>query len=179
MTLKFNNMEPSQDIDEMIRECHEELAQRYSSIIHCRITVDSRSQYQLCMHQYRVLVYLTLASGRVISSREYHARHRDKSPQIAARKSFAQIERQLIEMKKSQASFTRQDSPAHHGYVARLFPSMDYGIIESTDGRSIYFQRDHVSHQSFDYLNEGDEVLFVERPDASRGQAMNVHIPLR
>ena len=53
------------------------------------------------------------------------------------------------------------DTPAH-GRVAQLYPEEDYGMIQTDDGRELYFHRNSVLNASFDKLEPRTEVRFAE-----------------
>ncbi len=65
---------------------------------------------------------------------------------------------------------------ADHGRVARFLAGEDYGFIETTDGREVYFHRNAVLNGAFDNLAVGDEVRFVESAGEKGPQASTVRV---
>jgi cold shock CspA family protein len=63
---------------------------------------------------------------------------------------------------------------APHALVSKLFPEEGYGFLSTPDGREIYFHRDSVLHEGFDYLKMGTEVTFVEAEGKEGPQASTV-----
>ena len=61
-----------------------------------------------------------------------------------------------------------------HGRVYELFPEMDYGHIMTPEGRVIYFHRNSVIEPTFDKLEEGIEVAFLEEQGKEGPQAVRV-----
>jgi cold shock CspA family protein len=60
-----------------------------------------------------------------------------------------------------------------HGRVARLFEK-GYGFIETSDGRELYFDRSNVIDPSFEQLQVGTEVQFLEEMGSEGLQAKRV-----
>jgi cold shock CspA family protein len=63
-----------------------------------------------------------------------------------------------------------------HGRITQLFPSEDYGLIQTADGREIYFHRNSVLNADFDKLEEGAQVHFSEEMGEKGPQASTVHV---
>ena len=65
-----------------------------------------------------------------------------------------------------------------HGRVSKLFARDGYGIIETPDGREIYFHRNSVADDAFDRIEIGQEVRYVAAEgESEKGpQATTVHI---
>jgi cold shock CspA family protein len=60
------------------------------------------------------------------------------------------------------------------GRVVKLFPEEDYGFIETSDGREVYFHRNSVIDPAFDKLKEGTKVVFIEEQGDKGPQAKRV-----
>jgi cold shock CspA family protein len=62
--------------------------------------------------------------------------------------------------------------------VSKLFPGDDYGIIETPDGREIYFHRNSIVGDAFSRIKIGQEVRFVvAEGESEKGpQATTVHL---
>lgn len=52
----------------------------------------------------------------------------------------------------------------------------DYGLIETSESREIYFHRNSIIDEDFDNLKEGDKVRFSEEMGDKGPQASTVHI---
>jgi cold shock CspA family protein len=63
-----------------------------------------------------------------------------------------------------------------HGKIKELFPYEDYGLIETSDGREIYFHRNSILEGDFDKLEAGDSVHFTEEKGEQGPQASTVHV---
>jgi cold shock CspA family protein len=56
---------------------------------------------------------------------------------------------------------TKQHDVKLQAKVIKLFPEMDYGFLETPDGREIYFNRDSVLDTHFNRLRIGSAVHFA------------------
>ncbi|HLF55301.1 MAG TPA: cold shock domain-containing protein [Thermoanaerobaculia bacterium] len=62
---------------------------------------------------------------------------------------------------------------ASRGVVENLFPSEDYGLLRTEDGRELVFRRENVDGE-FDRLNLGSEVSFREELTEDGPEAVDV-----
>jgi cold shock CspA family protein len=63
-----------------------------------------------------------------------------------------------------------------HGRVCYLEPALDYGKIETADGRQVYFHRNSVIDASFDDLELGAELRFIEEAGEKGPQASSAYV---
>jgi cold shock CspA family protein len=107
----------------------------------------------------------------LVANRDHH-----EDVYVALRDAFAALTRQLEE----DVRVTRGDVKAHdvpqHGRVARLFADEGYGFITTPDGRELYFSRTNVVEPTFDDLEIGAEVQFIEELAAEGPQAKRVSV---
>ena len=68
----------------------------------------------------------------------------------------------------------KHHEPAPAGRVARLDPSGEFGFIETTDGREIYFHRNSVLNDAFHRLKLGTAVAYSEEEGEKGPQASTV-----
>ena len=104
---------------------------------------------------------------------EHHA-HED--PYVTLRDTFNAAQRQLEDyVRKLRGKVKTHETPPH-GKIKQLFPYEDYGLIETLDGREIYFHRNSVVEEDFNNLAEGDSVHFSEEMGEDGPQASSVHV---
>jgi cold shock CspA family protein len=60
--------------------------------------------------------------------------------------------------------------------VTKLEPDQDYGRIQTSDGRDIYFHRNSLVRGDYGDLEVGSEVRFEEESGEEGPQASTVHI---
>jgi len=72
---------------------------------------------------------------------------------------------------------TRAEFPAfQHGEIKYLERDADYGVIESSDGRYVYFECGCVIGVDFFRLQAGDRVVYCLNSDRRLPQATNVYL---
>ncbi|MGO9847760.1 MAG: cold-shock protein [Methylocella sp.] len=60
--------------------------------------------------------------------------------------------------------------------MSKFVAGDDYGFIETSDGREVYFHRNSVLDNAFDRLTVGSEVRFVEEIGQKGPQASTVRL---
>jgi CspA family cold shock protein len=61
-----------------------------------------------------------------------------------------------------------------NGTIKRLVRDRGFGFIRDDGGQEWFFHRSSVQAGSFDQLNEGDRVSFVEEPSVKGPRAGNI-----
>jgi len=95
---------------------------------------------------------------------------------VAVRDAFKAARRQLQDRMRVQRGDVKPHPAEPHGKILSLDPSRDCGLIETSDGREIYFHRNSVLNQGFDQLEPGVEVRFSEEPGDKGPQASTVRV---
>jgi cold shock CspA family protein len=95
---------------------------------------------------------------------------------VAIRDAFNAAGRQLEEHVKRRRSKVKTHELPPHGIISKLCPDEDYGTIETSDGREIYFHRNSVLNADFDKLENGARVHFTEEMGEEGPQASSVHV---
>jgi cold shock CspA family protein len=103
-------------------------------------------------------------------------RHHDEDVYVALRDAFASVTRQLEDVVREKRGDVKVHETPQHGKIARLSRDEGIGIIETEDGREIYFSRENVVHPSFDRLEPGTIVQFIEEPAGEGMQAKRVSV---
>jgi cold shock CspA family protein len=96
---------------------------------------------------------------------------------VASRNAFDTLRRRLEEYARQRRGVVKNhEEPLLEGRVTKLFPSKDYGFLETRDGREIYFHRHSVLDPGFDHITIDTAVRFAEEQGAEGPQASTVHI---
>ncbi|MBA1330871.1 30S ribosomal protein S30, partial [Candidatus Endoriftia persephone str. Guaymas] len=83
---------------------------------------------------------------------------------------------QLQDYARKQRNKVKRHEPPLHGRISKLVPLEDFGKIESSDGKEIYFYRNSVVDADFDSLAIGNDVRYVEEAGDEGPQASTVYI---
>jgi cold shock CspA family protein len=125
---------------------------------------------------YHVRVDITVPGAELVASRSRDKNHAHEDVYVAIRDAFDAAKRQLQEYKrKIKGKVKTHETPAH-GQVTKLEPDQDYGRIQTSDGRDIYFHRNSLVRGDYGDLEVGSEVRFEEESGEEGPQASTVHI---
>lgn len=176
LQITFRDMDPSEAVEANIREKAKKLEQYAGDITSCRVTIERPHQHHQHGQLFNIKVDITLPGKEIIANRSPAEHHAHEDIYVAIRDVFNAAQRQVeTYVQKRRGKVKTHDTPPH-GFIKSLFPHEDYGVIETTDGREVYFHRNSVLETDFDKLNEGMSVHFNEESGDNGPQASTVHI---
>ena len=176
LEIHFRNLDRSPAVEAAVREAAGKLEQFADSLVSCRVTVEGSSKRHQQGNLFAVHVDVRYAGGEVVASREPGAHHAHEDVYVAVRDAFKAARRQLQDRMRVQRGDVKPHPAEPHGKILSLDPSRDCGLIETSDGREIYFHRNSVLNQGFDQLEPGVEVRFSEEPGDKGPQASTVRV---
>lgn len=165
----FRNLTHSDAIEAEVRKRVAKLEQFYEHIMGCRVTVETVGKHQHQGKLYNVHVDLTVPGGEVVVTRD----HSHEDVYVAIRDALDSAKRKLEDHIRRQRGQVKAHEQPAHGRVVRLFEE-GYGFIETSDGRELYFDRSNVVDPSFEQLQVGTEVQFLEEMGSEGLQAKRV-----
>ena len=162
LEITFRNMQPSAAVEAAVRDRATKLDKFYKQLMGCRVTINAPHKHHHKGNLYHVKVDLTVPNGELVVSRNAHDNHAHEDVYVAIRDAFDAIRRRVEDHAGRRRGHVKaHDTPAH-GRVAQLYPEEDYGMIQTDDGRELYFHRNSVLNASFDKLEPRTEVRFAE-----------------
>jgi len=174
--ITFRHMDPSVAMEAKAREQAQRLERFYDRITSCRVVIEAPHKHHNKGNLYHVGIELTVPDDKLVISRDREQHHANEDPYVAIRDAFDAMRGRL----ESYVMRRRRDVKTHevppHGRIARLDPARDFGLIQTPDGREIYFHRNSVVDTEFDKLEVGTEVRFVEGLGEEGPQATTVHV---
>ncbi len=176
LQITFRHVEHSDDVERKIRQRAAKLDSLYDQIMTGRVVVDLPQQRRRKGKIFQVEIDITVPGTELVVNRDPQLNHAHEDVYVAIDDSFDAMERQLTEYARLQRGEVKRDVAAERGRVARLFPEEDYGFIETSDGREIYFHRNAVLDGAFDRLKVGTEVRFSEEQGMEGPQASTVDV---
>lgn len=176
LQITFRHMEPSEALEAKIREKVEKLEHFAENITSCQVIVEAPHKHHHQGQLFSVKIELTLPGEEVIVSRHPGENHAHEDAYVALRDAFKATRRQLEDYVRLRRNKVKHHEPPSHGRIKDLFPYEDYGLIETPDGREIYFHRNSVIDADFDKLETGARVHFSEEMGDQGPQASTVHI---
>jgi cold shock CspA family protein len=141
----------------------------------CRVGVTNPSMRHRQGGLFDVRVVLQVPGhGEVVVSRYAEDQPEREHLNVALRKAFAQARRQLQDTVRELRGDVKSRASPDIAKVSKLFGRSGYGIIETADGREIYFHRNSVAEGKFRALKIGAQVRYVEAEGEKGPQASTV-----
>lgn len=176
LELVFRNLPQSDAIEAKVRERASKLDVMFPDIMSCRVVVEADHKHHYKGNLYHVGIDITVPGAELVVNREPHNNHAHEDVYVAIRDAFDAMRRRL----EDYARRRRRDVKAHasppHGHIVELQADEGYGLIETSDGRTIYFHRNSVLNGDFGHLKVGDRVRFTEEMGELGPQASTVHV---
>lgn len=175
LQVTFRNVDRSETIEAYAREQADKLETFFERIMACRVMIEAPHKHQHKGKIFHVRVDLTVPGEEIVVHRDppEHAAHGDLH--VAVRDAFRAAQRQLQDyVRRHQPQAGKTHVEPEHARVARLLPDRDGGFLETADGREIYFHRNAVVGGTYDKLEVGAEVRYVENQGDAGPQASTV-----
>jgi cold shock CspA family protein len=182
LQITFRGIDPSPAIENSVREHAVKLEEFHDAVTGCRVIVETKHRHHRKGKFYRVRIDLTVPGSKIAVSREPERDHAHEDVYVAIRDAFDAARRRLQDQVRRVQREVKLHEESPHGRVIRVFEPDNYGFIESSDGREVYFHRNAVLDDSFERLTPGAEVWFVEEqgdrgPQASAVRLVHKHHP--
>jgi cold shock CspA family protein len=175
--ISFRNVRRNASLDRMILGGIEKLEEVHGRITAIRMAVEDQRGPGTHDHLYRVRLEVSVP-GREVIVKETPAGDPHPSLDQVLNEAFDTARRRLKEMSKRQKGEVKDHALRAVGRVVEIFPGEEYGFIEDSDGRRIYFHRNSVAGDGWEGLDTGDGVEFDEEQGDKGPQAVTVY-PLR
>ncbi|MEB2285979.1 MAG: 30S ribosomal protein S30 [Polyangiaceae bacterium UTPRO1] len=173
--ITFRDVPPSAAVEARIQEEAEALRQYDDRIVRCRVVVEQPHRHHHQGRLFAVHIDLTVPGREIVIGPGSDDDHAHEDVYVAIRDAFEAARRQLQgHVRRLRERRHESAGPLAEGRVARLIRDGDYGFIETKDGREIYFHRNSVIDGSFDRIEAGVPVHFVEELGEKGPQATTV-----
>jgi len=157
----FQDLEPSDSVESLIREKVAKLEEFHGRIISCRVAVSQPRARGRNGHLYKVRIDLAIPGEEIVVSRDPGIDHSHENVFVAIRDAFDAASRQLDEHVDRHRPGAAKGRNPPHGRITQIFHTKDHGFIRSATGEDVYFHRNSVTDGSFDELAVGTEVRFA------------------
>ncbi|HUL41579.1 MAG TPA: HPF/RaiA family ribosome-associated protein [Burkholderiales bacterium] len=171
LQITFRNFQHSDAVETRIREKAAKLEEFHPRIISCRVVVEERDRHHHQGKQFNVRLDIRVPGHELAIDRDHH-----EDIYVAVRDAFDAAARKLEDVVRVQRGVVKAHVMPQHGKVVRLFLEEGYGFIETADGRELYFSRDNVVEPSFDQLEIGIAVQFIEESAGQGQQAKRITV---
>jgi ribosomal subunit interface protein len=176
LQITFRNLEHSDAIEANVREKAAKIERFAEHITSCRVIVEAPHKHHHKGVIYRVKIDITLPGKEIVVNHHSDEHHAHEDVYVAIRDAFDAATRQLEDYARQRRGKVKSHDVVPHGRITQLFPHEDYGVIETSDKREIYFHRNSVVDEDFDKLETGMTVHFAEEMGDNGPQASTVHI---
>jgi ribosome-associated translation inhibitor RaiA/cold shock CspA family protein len=163
LEIVFRQLEPSEALEAVIRERGEKLFQLYDRLTHCRVTIEK--QQRRTGNLFDVRIAMLVPGGELLVTNEpQRAKERFAGADAyeAVRSAFKVAERQLVEHKRQIRGEVKPGDDLLRGQVADIDQAQEIGFILTRTGSRLYFHRNSVLDGSYDRLERGQLVHYVE-----------------
>ncbi len=176
LQITFRGFPHSDAVEANIREKALKLEKFYPRITGCRVVVEAQHHHHHKGNLYHVRIDLTVPQKKLAISHEKHDEHGHEDVYVVIRDAFDAARRRLEDYSRVQRGDVKIHETPLHGTIAKLVPEEDYGLIHTSDGGEVYFQRNSVLGKGFDALEVGGEVRYAQVEGDEGPRATTVHI---
>lgn len=176
LKITFKNIPQSDFVEARIREKVNKLEQFTENITSCRVLIEAPHKHHRKGNLYNIRVDVTLPGEEIVSTRHPDQHHAHEDLYVALRDAFNATRRQLENYVRRRRGKVKTHDVEPHGKIIGLVPDEDYGVIQTVDGRDIYFHRNSVLDEGFDKLEIGARVHFTEEMGEKGPQASSIHV---
>lgn len=172
----FRNIEASEAIEAAVRDKADKLNQFFPGIMSCRVVVDARHKQHHQGNIYDVHIDIKVPGKELAISREKGLNHAHEDVYVAIRDAFDAARRKLQDHSAQIQKQIKTHETIPHGKILFINPDQDFGLIETPDGREIYFHRNSILNANLEDLTVGDPVRFHEENGEEGPQASSVYM---
>lgn len=176
LEIDFQGITGTPDIQAAIEAHVAGLEDRFGRVTACRIVLKGPGAHHHAGGLYEVNIRLALPDGREVDvARTPPADERHSDLAFALNDAFKRARRKLQDHVRRLQSQVKHHESQPIGTVVRVDPSGEFGFIESSDGREIYFHRHSILNDP-SRLAVGTRVSFAEEMGEKGPQASTVKL---
>jgi cold shock CspA family protein len=164
LEIAFHNVEPSTEIEGLIRQHVDRLEKLYPHLVGCRVSVEMLHKQHRNGNVPEVHIAIRVPGREIAVSREPHkAKERRLATDVRAsvKDAFRAAEKRLKDFKQQQYGEVKAKEMPIQGSVSSLFAEKNYGFIDTGNGDELYFHRNAVADSGFEGLQAGDTVHYT------------------
>jgi cold shock CspA family protein/ribosome-associated translation inhibitor RaiA len=168
LEIAFHNCQPSETVENEIRERVAKLERLFDRMTSCRVSVEKLHAQHRTGNVFDVHIDVLVPGQELVVSRKPHkAKERFASPDVhtSIRDAFEAAERQLIDYKHQLRGDVKasEEQNLFSGQVAEIDPNGEFGFILTKQGGQLYFHRNALLDGDWEKLERGTTVHYVEK----------------
>jgi cold shock CspA family protein len=175
--IAFREVEPSDQIKDLILDRIDGLEEVHDHLVSCRIMVENTTPGRSSGALLRVRLDIGVPNHSVVVDHKPPDGQQARTIEQAINEAFDIARRTLRELKKIQHGHVKTHGLPPHGRIVRLLTDdkgVRYGFLMARDGREIYFHENALVSLTYDELEVGTEVRFAEGGGDEGPQASTV-----
>lgn len=177
LDISFENAEPSEAIRAEIEKQAKRLEKFHDRITSCNVVVIAPQTRHRKGDLFKIDIRIAMPEHKDILVTKTHGDTVEHEHVVVAIKdAFGAAQRQIEDAVREMRGQVKPHEAEGHGRVSKFVAGDDYGFIETTDGREVYFHRNSLLDNKFDHLTVGSEVRFVEEMGVKGPQASTVRL---
>ncbi len=175
--IDLQGMVATAELKDAIARHLQQFEERFGRITAARVALKTPSGRHHTGGLFEINIHLALPEGREVNvghTRQDDERYADL--QFALNHTFKRARRQLQDRARRLEGQIKSHEGQPVGIVRRLDPLGEFGFIETTDGREVYFHRNSVLNGDFSRLTVNAHVAFAEETGVKGPQASTVRL---
>lgn len=158
LQITMRNVEHSAVVEERIREKAIKLNQYSDHIISCEVVVEQEQAHRNTGSLFNVRLHVTMPRKDLVVNR-----NKLENLYMAIRDAFDNMVRKVEDAAETLKGEVKFHEPTFQGEIVRLFKEQGFGFITTSVGDEYYFNKDNLVNHTFDYLQIGMPVHFIEK----------------
>lgn len=178
LRITYRNLDSSPALSEHIKEEASKLEMMFDRITGCHVVLEVPHHSGSPTPEVKVRIDLFVPTEVLSVARVAPKRARTpRDPFLDVSEAFHALRRQLEDYVRRIRQDVKRHVETPKARVSRLEP--EFGMLETPDGREIYFHRHAVLNDAFERLQVGAQVRFVEELGEKGPQATTVSVAPR
>lgn len=169
LQITFRHMPQSDAVEAAIRDRVDKLEAFYPALISCRVVLDEDRLHHQQGRHFNLRLDLHVPGHEFATTHEH-----DEDVYVVVRDAFDAAQRWLEEQTRQVRGDVKHHDQTQHGKIARIVAAEGFGFIERADGAELYFSKENVVSPSFESLEPGMAVQFIEEFGSEGPQAKRV-----
>ncbi|MGJ8561797.1 MAG: HPF/RaiA family ribosome-associated protein [Litorimonas sp.] len=167
--ISYRNIDPSPAVSELVTRRIGVLERISNRITGCEVTLDAPQKRKIHGRVFRARLNLHTPGPDFSVSREVAQGSARDDLLLAVNRAFSAAEKHLKRQKKKMGGVeVKHHPPILHGKITLIEPELGYGYLRADDGREVYFQRDSLTSDIWNDLENGERMKFREQ-DGEKG----------
>lgn len=156
LQITMRNIDHSDAVEQRIREKASKLDQFSDRIISCEVVLEQSQAFRKSGMLYNIRIHVTLPRKDLVVNQ-----NEQENLYLAIRESFDNMVRQIEAADRIMDGDVKHHAPLMQGEIIRLF-DQGFGFIRDSMGDEYYFNKDNLVNHTFQHLQIGMPVHFIE-----------------